>query len=571
LKRRKWMEQHWVYPRETDRSVLKLLERELDVPAVVAKALVNRGMDTPEKARKFLSPSLEDLHPPFLMADMDRAVDRLNRAIEGRERIMLHGDYDVDGVSAVAFMMRVLRTLGADVSYYIPHRLSEGYGISRNGIEEARRRGVSLIVSLDCGITAMEETRMAGELGIDIIITDHHEPRAEIPDAAAILDPKRPDCPYPFKELAGIGVAFKLACALFERRGIGPEPIYELLDLVALGSTADIVPIIGENRILVRYGLERMANTQNVGLRAILAKSGLSGKRIGTGQVVFIVAPRINAAGRIGSADEAVEALITGDEEEASRIAEFLEQRNRERKAIDDRILEEAIAIAEEMVDRERDSAIVLASDGWHPGVVGIVASRIVERFYLPTILIALEEDVGKGSARSIPGFDLYEALKECQDCLLAFGGHRYAAGLTIEREKLDVFRDRFSQAVGSRLTEDLKMPKLKVDGEITFDQIDERLIKLLGLFAPFGPQNMKPVLVSKGLEVVGSPMVLKDKHLKFKAKQRGRIFDCIGFGMGDYLYRVVPGEPSLDLAYVIEENEWMGARRIQLKLKGIR
>ncbi len=565
------MEQLWVYPEEPDRSVLKNLEEKLGVSTVIAKILIKRGIDTPEKAEKFLSASLEDLHSPFLMADMDKAVSRLDQAIRKQERIMLHGDYDVDGVSAVAFMTRVLRTLGADVSHYIPHRLSEGYGMSQNGVEEAKRRDTNLIISVDCGITAVEEIRMAKELGMDVIVTDHHEPKAEIPDAVAILNPKRPDCPYPFKELAGVGVAFKLACALFEKRGIDPGSMYDFMDLVALGSTADIVPMVEENRVIVKYGLDKIGSTKNIGLRAILINSGLSGKKIGTGQVVFIIAPRINAAGRIGSADAAVEVLITEDEEKAFRIAQLLEQRNKERKEIDDRILEEATSMADEMVDREKDSAIVLAQEGWHAGVVGIVASRIVEKFYLPTILIALEDNIGKGSARSVPGFDLYEALKECQDYLLAFGGHRYAAGLTIEMEKLDIFREKFLEAVGSRLTEDLKLPKLKIDAEISFEQIDEELIEFIRLFAPFGPQNMKPVLVSKSLEVVGSPRVLKDKHLKFKAKQHGKIFDCIGFGMADYLYRVVPGEPNLDLAYAIEENEWMGLKKIQLKLKAIR
>ena len=564
------MEQRWIFPEKTDRETLKKLEEELRVPAIVAQILINRHVDNFEKARRFLRPSLDDLCDPFLMADMDRAVERLVRAIDHGEHIVIHGDYDVDGVSGASFLVHVLRNLGAHISFYIPHRLNEGYGLSLWGIREAHEQGAKLIISVDCGITATEAIREANRLGMDVIVTDHHQPKAVLPEACAVLDPKRDDCPYPFKELAGAGVAFKLAQALFERKGWDQAQFHRHLDLIALGSAADIVPLVNENRVLVKYGLEQMTRTENLGLRALLENVGLSGKPLGTGQVVFILAPRINAVGRMGSALKAVRLLTTDNEGQARNIAQVLEADNRRRKQIDDQTLTEALKMAEETLSEE-DRAIVLAAEGWHQGVIGIVASRIVEHFYLPTVLISLSGPTGKGSARSIPGFDLYGALRACQDTLEAFGGHRYAAGLTIRRERIEDFRRSLQAIAKEKLTDDLRVPHMRVDGEISLSQINDRLVRLLRYFAPFGPQNMKPVMVSRGLEVIGTPAVVGTNHLKFRVRQEGKIFDCIGFGMGDMLYRATPGEANLDLAYVVEENEWMGRKKIQLRLKDLR
>lgn len=565
------MEPQWIFPEKTDRERLRELEKGLDVPTIIAQILLNRRIDSFEKARKFLQPSLHDLYDPFLMADMDRATDRLARAIREGEPIMIYGDYDVDGVSGVALLVRMLSRIGGNVSFYIPHRLSEGYGLSAAAIQEAQKQGVRLILSVDCGITAMEEVDLASTLGMDVLITDHHQPKYELPRACAILDAKREDCPYPFKELAGAGVAFKLVQALLERLKLDPTPLYDHLDLVALGSAADIVPIVDENRVLVKLGLERMAHTENVGLAALLKSVHLNDRPLGTGQIVFIIGPRINAVGRMGSALKAVRLLTTENEQQAKNIAQILEADNRRRKDIDEETFAQALNLAEQSVDPDRDSAIVLAAEGWHQGVIGIVASRIVEKFHLPTILISLDGPMGKGSGRSIPGFDLYRVLQECQEWLEAFGGHRYAAGLTIRRDRIDPFREAFRRTAQERLTEEMRIPQLRVDGEITLGQINPRLLRLLEYFAPFGPQNMKPVLVSRCLEVVGSPAVVGSNHLKFRVRQDGRIFDCIGFGLGDLLYRVTPGEANLDAAYVIEENEWMGQRRIQLRVKGLR
>lgn len=565
------MEPRWIFPEKPDREQRRRLAEELNVPTIIVQILLNRRIDSFEKARKFLKPSLHDLYDPFLMADMDRATDRLIRAIRENEPIMVYGDYDVDGVSGVALLVRVLSRIGAKVFFYIPHRLSEGYGLSTAAIQEAQQQGIRLILSVDCGITAMEEVDLASKLGIDVLITDHHQPKHELPRACAILDAKREDCSYPFKELAGTGVVFKLAQALLERLRLDPTLLYRNVDLVALGSAADIVPIVDENRVLVKLGLERMAHTENIGLAALLRNVHLKGRPLGTGQIVFVIGPRINAVGRMGSALKAVRLLTTDNEQQANNIAQILEADNRRRKDIDEETFTQALELAEQNVDPDHDSAVVLAAEGWHQGVIGIVASRIVEKFHLPTILISLDGPMGKGSGRSIPGFDLYSALQACQEWLDAFGGHRYAAGLTIHRDQVDPFREAFQRIAQERLTEDMRVPQLRVDGEITLGQIKPRLLQLLKHFAPFGPQNMKPVLVSRCLEVVGSPAVVGNNHLKFRVRQDGKIFDCIGFGMADLLYRVTPGEANLDAAYVIEENEWMGQRRIQLRLKGLR
>ncbi|RKY66509.1 MAG: single-stranded-DNA-specific exonuclease RecJ [Candidatus Latescibacterota bacterium] len=565
------LEQRWVSPPEPCREKLEKLATELNVPLIIARILWNRGIEDFEGSKKFLRPSLENLHDPFAMADMEKAVERLNKAIDSGEQIMIYGDYDVDGVTAVSFLLKILKNLGTNLSFYIPDRLTEGYGISREGIREAQRRGVSLIVSVDCGITAVEEIQLARQLGIDVIVTDHHQPAEEIPEAVAMLDPKREGCPYPFKELAGVGVAFKLAQALFRKRNLDEAQLFEYLDLVALGTAADIVPLRDENRILTKHGIDRMAVTSNLGLRALLENTGLTGKLLGTGHLVFIIAPRINAVGRMGNAGRAVRLLTTENEGQARNIAKILEAENRKRKGVDDQIFSEASRMVTEGIDRESNPAIVLASEDWHPGVIGIVASRIAEEFYLPTILIALDGEEGRGSGRSIPDFDIYKALKRCKHSLLGFGGHKYAAGLSIKREKIEQFREDFQAVARSVLHPEQLIPKLKIDAEINLGQIDHRLVRLLRYFAPYGPQNMRPVMVSRNLEVVGTPMVVGKEHLRFKVRQGGAVFNCIGFRMGHLLYRLIPGEKNLDMVYVIEEDNWQGEQRVQLRVKDVR
>ena len=536
----------------------------------MAKILVNREIRDVETATAFLHPSLDHLIDPFVMADMARGVNRIWQAIQRGESIMVHGDYDVDGVTGTALLVRTLRFLGGNVDFYIPNRMEEGYGISREGIDEAVRRGVSLLISVDCGITALEEVEYAKSLSLDVIVTDHHQP-GDLPDAVAVLNPKRADCAYPFKDLSGVALAFKLADAVYRYGNLDPAYVYRNLDLVALGCAADIVPLVGENRVLVASGLERMQHTENSGLLALLRNLNLTGKRLGTGQLVFVLAPRINALGRMGSALEAVTMLTTPDPKEAQQIAELLECQNQKRRQIDERMFADALSMVEREVDPERDSAVVLASDTWHPGVIGIVASRIAERVHLPTVLISVDDRQGKGSGRSIPGFDLYAALSHCQKHLVAFGGHKYAAGLTIERARLDAFRETFLRVAGDMLRDEDRIPRLFIDDEISLNQIDARLLDFLKRFAPFGPQNMRPVMASQGVEVVGAPSIVGKDHVKFMARQNGRVLDCIGFNLGHLIYRLTPGEANLDIAYVIEENEWRGRKGIQLRIKDLR
>lgn len=564
------VEPRWDIAERPDQVLQEQIKRELKIPTVMAKILINRGIRDLPTGRDFLYPSLDHLIDPFLMADMHRAVARIWQALDSNEAIMVHGDYDVDGVTGTALIVNTLKALGADVSFYIPHRLEEGYGISKGAIDICVKQGRTLLVSVDCGITAIEETRYANEQGVDVIITDHHQ-SGELPEAVAVINPKRPDCPYPFKELPGVALAFKLADAVYKNRSRDLGAVYKNLDLVALGCAADIVPLVDENRVLVTYGLGQMECTENPGLKALLSNLNLRNKRLGTGQLIFVLAPRINALGRMGSAMDAVTLLTTPNPEEADRISQVLEQQNLKRRQIDEQTLHEALEMVEQQVDPERDRAVVLSSDAWHPGVIGIVASRIAEKVHLPTVLIAMDGAQGKGSGRSIPGFDLYAALSRCQQHLAAFGGHKYAAGLTIDRDRIEPLREAFLATVGEMLQPEHMIPQLYIDDEISLGQIDARLMGLLRRFAPFGPQNMRPVMVSRGVEVVGASEIVGKNHIKFKVRQNGRVLDCIGFDLGHLDYRLAPGEANLDIAYMIEENEWRGRKGIQLRIKDLR
>ncbi len=565
------MKHNWVFVDRPDEKLVCALSCELNVPEVVARLLINRQVEDLESARRFLKPSLDDMYDPFLMADMDVAAERLHCAVRKGQGIVIHGDYDVDGVTGAATMIRALEKIGADVSFYVPDRFDEGYGISAKGIKEAKDSGAAVIVSVDCGITAIDEAALAKNLGIDLIITDHHEPSGVLPQALAVLDPKRADCSYPFEELSGAAVAFKLLQALFKEGNFDSDVLYENLDLVALGCAADIVPLIDENRILTKLGFEKINNTSNPGIRALIDTARLKGKTISTGQVVFGLAPRINAAGRIDNAMKAVEMLTTADEGLARYIADKLEVENRRRRELDEMTKDEALEMVQRTADTRNDPALVLASDNWHQGVIGIVASRVVEEYYLPTVLIALDGDIGKGSGRSIPNFNLFEALRECRDLLEAFGGHKAAAGLTVRRDKVDEFRERFKSVADERLRPEDKIPQLKIQDEIRLNEIDEKFLRLLKRFEPFGPENMKPRMVSRDLEVVGYPKIVGKDHLKFKVRQDQKVLDCIGFNMKDMLQTVKSSGGDLSLAYVIEENEWRGEKMIQLRLKDVR
>lgn len=561
----------WVQHEEIDIELIEEYARQLNVPPIISKILISRGIDSFAKAKQFFKGEMEDMYDPFLLEDMHKAVDRIIEALKEKERILIYGDYDVDGITSVSILYMLLIELGADVIFYIPHRVQEGYGITQVGIDEAVKKNVKLIISVDCGITAGQEVDYARKFGIDVIISDHHEEGLELPNAYAILDPKCKLSDYPFEELAGVGVAYKLGQALIKSSDLEISRMNKYIEFVAIGSTADIVPLISENRIFVKEGLRRLNTTDKPGLKALLSVSGMADKPIGTGQIVFVLAPRINAVGRLGDAQQAVELLTTQNFSKAWEIANILESENRARKNIDEETFRQAREIVDHEYDLSQQFGLVLAKQDWHPGVIGIVASRVVEKYYRPTVMISIDTDVGKGSARSIAGFDIYQAIKKCEDLLVAFGGHKYAAGLTIEKEKIEEFRERFNKIAKEQLSEDLLQPKLKIDGEIRLSEITPRLVQILKMFAPFGPQNMRPIFQSKNLQVVGNPTIVGKNHLKFRVRQDGVVFDAIGFNLGDLIYRIEPGSHNLDLAYVIEENIYTGRTSLQLRVKDLR
>ncbi len=566
-----YMERKWIFPPGGDEQVVKELAISMEVTPLVARLLLARGVKNAQEARLFLDPRMSDCHDPFTMKDMDITVIRLEKALREKERIMIYGDYDVDGITGTALLWRSLSYLGGEVSCYLPNRAREGYGISPGGIEEAQKRGVRLLVSVDCGITAHQEVELARSLGIDCIITDHHEPKDSLPQAAAVLDPKRQDCGYQFKELAGVGVAYKMLQGLYRHLGLDEAQLQENLDLVALGTLADIVPLNGENRVLAKYGLEKIRSSAKPGIRALLEVTGLTGKPLDSGQIVFMLAPRINAVGRIGEADTALRLLITENQDEAFAIAKTLDQENRKRKEIDDQILTDAVGMVKQRVDLDQEMVIVLESEAWHQGVIGIVASRLVEQFYRPTILIAVDGDKGKGSARSIAAFHLHEALKGCQEHLLGFGGHKYAAGMSIEAAKIPEFRRKVNQIARQTLTSEDLIPSQVLDALVDLDEVDFDTARSFAKFAPFGPGNRHPVLACQQLRVVGSPYIVGKNHLKFKVKQKHRVFDTIGFSFGESLEEIEDPDASLDMAFVLEENEWQGQKKLQLRLKDIK
>ncbi len=567
----KTMELKWVVHPEPDYNIVTRLGRELNIPEIACRILASRGINDSSSAQKFLNSDLCDLFEPFQLSQMDKAVDRVIQALKVNERIMIYGDYDVDGITGTALMFLVLNRLGATVSYYLPNRLVEGYGISEDGLQEAEKRQVTLLISVDCGITAVDEVAAAQKMGIDCIITDHHEPGSRIPEAVAIVNAKLDGPTNPGFELSAVGVAYKFAQALYRRLGQDELELEQHLDLVALGTAADIVPMVEENRILTKFGLQQIARTTKPGLKALIFVAGLMGQKIGTGQVVFILAPRINAIGRLGDAQQAIKLLSTKDENMAHAIARVLNAENKRRKDIDEQTLLEALEQIEQTVDLDRDRAIVLASKGWHQGVIGIVASRLVERFHRPTVMIAIDGMEGKGSARSIPGFHLYEALRECEAELIRYGGHKYAAGLSILPEKIDSFRQQLNLVSTRMLSDDDLIPKLNIDAELDLEKINDELVKTLEKFAPFGPMNMRPVFVSYAAEIVGTPHVVGNNHLRFRVRKGNRIFDCIGFNLGDFLRNMTFRPILVDIAYVLEHNYWNGSNRIQLRLKAIK
>jgi len=563
--------QQWTLALDPPEDLVNEIASQVDLPKPVIKILINRKIDTVKKIKTFIDPKLSDLSDPFELKDMDRAIDRVTEALRDNEKIMIYGDYDVDGITATALLFLVFNRLGAQVDYYLPNRLTEGYGLTEEGILEAKRRGISLIISVDTGITAVQEVEFARSQGIECLVTDHHETGDSIPNAVAIVNPKQDDCNYDRAELSGVGVAFKLAQALYIRLGQDINELDEHLDLVALGTSADIVPLLGENRTLTRFGFRQIARTTKPGLKSLAFVSGLMGKEIGTGQVVFVLAPRINAIGRLGDAKQAIKLLTTKDETLAASIARELDSENKRRKNIDEATLKEALAQIEERCDLDHEKAIILSSEGWHLGVIGIVASRIVEKYHLPTVLISVDNGEGKGSARSIPGFHLCDALKHCEKYLIRYGGHKYAAGLTIKQEHIEEFRNKMIEVSSWMLSDEDMISKMFIDCEIELDQINNNFLDTLEQFSPFGPMNMRPIFITRNLEVVGTPYQVGRNHLKMKVRKGDAVLDVIGFDFGDLVRPLQTRAGTIDMAYVIEYNHWNGVTRIQLRVKDIK
>lgn len=549
-----------------------IFAHKLGIKPITAQLLINRGIYTVEQGRAFLGSELERLHSPHMLKDMKKAVDRVLKAAGSGEQILLYGDYDVDGITSTALLTRVLQRIGANVRYYLPHRLTEGYGLHLDVLQKAREKGVSLVVTLDCGISALEEALWAEENGLDLIISDHHEPPSELPRAIAIVNPKRQDCLYPFKELAGVGVALKMAQALLEEAGKGSGAWQDYLDLACLGTIADIVPVHGENRILVKHGLSRLACTVSPGLQALMAVSGVDKNTLSTRDVGFGLAPRLNAAGRLGSPEMALKLLLTNNPAEGWEIANELDRGNQERQKIESDVLEEALNLLQEKPGLQEAHVLVLASENWHPGVIGIVASRLTERFYRPVLLIAIEGGKGKGSARSIPGFHLYKALEQCRNYLLNYGGHAMAAGFAIDSGKIEGLGKEINCYAEKVLDEEIMTPRLELDGIIDAGQVSEELVKEIDRLRPFGHDNPRPLLCCRKAIILESRGVGRNaNHLKLKLRVENKPLplDGIGFNLGAYAETVATAE-AVDLAFVPAINEYNGRRSIQLEVKDL-
>ncbi|MFV5686049.1 single-stranded-DNA-specific exonuclease RecJ [Flavobacterium sp. GB2R13] len=560
----------WTIKSKPSEDTVKHLAQALNVEDFVATLLVQRGIETFEDAKRFFRPSLDDLHNPYLMKDMEKAVERIEKAIEKQENILVFGDYDVDGTTAVSLVSSYLRTYYPNVATYIPDRYDEGYGISFKGIDFADDNGFSLIIALDCGIKSIDHVAYAKERNIDFIICDHHRPGKNLPEAVAILDPKRDDCNYPYDELCGCGIGFKLIQALGQKREETIEDLFPYLDLVAAAIAADIVPMTGENRVLAYFGLQVINTEPRPGIKALIHQ--VKKQTLDITDVVFIIAPRINAAGRIKHGNHAVELLTEFNFEQAQQFASEIEKYNSDRKELDKQITKEALSQIEDNQEKERFSSVVFQED-WHKGVIGIVASRLIETYYRPTLVFTKSGDKYAASARSVKGFDVYNALEACAEHLEQFGGHMYAAGMTLAAENYPLFKDAFEKEVQKTIHPDMLTPEISVDAEIDFADITPKLIRILKQFEPFGPQNMTPVFLTKNVKDTGygKPMGQEDEHLKLFVKQNNSEgIAAIGFGLGTKLETTKNGQP-FEMVYSIDENEWKGNVSLQLRLRDIK
>ncbi len=556
----------WAVAAPADPDVAAALAADLHIPEPLAAILVQRGFTAPERAKAFLRPDLERLSDPLAWADMSRAVGLVAGAVRAGVPVLVHGDYDVDGQCAAAMLARVLQSVGGNVHAFVPHRIRDGYDFGEAGLREAQRLRAGLIITCDCGITAVDAVRAARAAGIDVIVTDHHVPGDVLPPASAVLDPLRPDCPSEDKDLCGTGVAFKLAQALVPALGISPNLPFHFLDFVALATVADVVPLTGENRILVRHGLKLLADSHWTGVRALLDAAGLAGKPLKSGHVGFILAPRLNAAGRIGDANDGLRLLLTDDPDDAARIARELETLNARRQALDQRVLEDAVQLADRALDAgAEDRALVLAAEGWHPGVIGIVASRLVERYGRPTFLVGWDGDTGRGSGRSIAGFDLHAALQRVGHHLEKYGGHTMAAGLTIRRDRYEAFRIAFLAVAGELLGPTDLVPAQRVDLELPLRLVSEDLEKLIRYLEPCGPGNPAPVFGVRGARAVGAKRV-GSNHLRFLLDDESGVLPAIAFQWAD----AIPDQwlaERLDVAFRLERDEWQGRATLQARV----
>lgn len=558
------MKKKWQYY-EQDKEIVNKIAEEHGISTLLAKILVNRGIIDSKQIKVFLEPQRHDFHNPFDMLDMGMAVNRIIEAINNKEKTIIYGDYDVDGITSITVLKKFLNERGLDVDYYIPNRLEEGYGLNKEAIEEIAKKGYKLMITVDCGISGVEEVELANSLGIETIITDHHEQLDVLPNAYAIINPKRRDNTYPFRGLAGVGVVFKVIQAISMKLNLDEKEYLKYLDIVCIGTISDIVPLVDENRVIAKLGLMLVKCTKNVGLKELIQESGY--KTIDSGMVSFGIAPRINACGRMGKQEEALELFLTDNPEKAKTITKRLNEYNIQRQETEKQIFEQAISELEKE-NLEEKSSIVLAGENWHHGVIGIVASRITEKFFKPTILICIEDDIGKGSGRSVPGFDLHEALAQSSKYLEKYGGHEMAVGLSLKKENIQEFKNHFEEYAKSKGVKDI-VPIINVDSEITKKDINKATVEQIKLLEPFGEQNKQPLLIYKNLKIASIRALSEGKHLKLMLKDENEIINAIGFNLGDLSEEYLIGD-KVDVVGTLEINAYNGQEQIQINLKDI-
>ena len=569
------MNKNWVIKSSGDENVISSLSRELGIERPLAQLLVQRGISSFKEAKDFFRPDLGNLHDPFLMKDMDVAIQRIVEAIQAGEKVLVYGDYDVDGTTAVALVYSFFKDHFKEIDYYIPDRYDEGYGVSEKGIDYASEHGVSLIIALDCGIKAVDKIAYAQEKGIEFIICDHHNPGDSIPDAVAVLDPKQDGCPYPYKELSGCGVGFKLIQAYGIKTGQAPESIYDFLDLVVVSIASDIVPITGENRIMAHFGLKKLNDRPSIGLRAIKEVAGVEKKYMDVEDIVFKIGPRINAAGRMESGKKSVDLLVCENWKDAGVISKKINNFNLDRRNIDTEITRQAIEMIQGDEDQKKLNSTVLYNPEWHKGVIGIVASRLLDHYYKPTVILTKSNGLITGSARSVSGFDLYQAIESCSDLLENFGGHKYAAGLTMKVQNLPMFRERFEKFVKETIDPEQLIPVVEIDTELQLKDINDKFFRILKQFEPFGPENISPVFLSENVvdNGYGRTVGTNGEHLKLTLIQEEnpfQVFPAIGFHQGNDFDRISKGAP-FDICYQLMENEFRGRTSLQIHLLNIK